>query len=147
MPIASNIKQCQHINVDGTRCGSPAIKGAPGCYFHVDSVRRIGQFVLPRLEDPNSVQFSIMEVMRALLDKRIDRPTANTLLYALQIAHSNLGNMYKAAVEEDNEEERGNLVDFLLKRLDAESAQAAEDAKNGKPAPDPDKTATTQYGP
>lgn len=146
MPIASNIKQCHHINVDGSRCGSPAIKGSPGCYFHLDSVRRIGQFVLPRLEDPNSVQFSIMEVMRALLDKRIDRPTANTLLYALQIAHSNLGNMYKAATEEHNEDERGNLVDFLMKRLDATVEEAAADAKSGRVI-DPDKEATTQYGP
>jgi hypothetical protein len=45
---------------------------------------------LPPLEDANGVQCAIMQVAHAVLHKQIDRLTANTLLYALQTAASNL---------------------------------------------------------
>jgi hypothetical protein len=45
---------------------------------------------IPLLEDANSVQSAIMEVIRGLLDGDIDRRTAGLLLYALQMASCNL---------------------------------------------------------
>jgi hypothetical protein len=41
---------------------------------------------LPILEGPESIMLAIMEVQRALLDARIDRQMAHTLLYSLQLA-------------------------------------------------------------
>jgi hypothetical protein len=34
MPIDPNIPQCQHIKLNGVRCGSPALRGKDLCYFH-----------------------------------------------------------------------------------------------------------------
>jgi hypothetical protein len=99
------IARCQHIKVNGTQCGCPALRDRRLCFFHYKwqeatnagnaraERRRAGEppvFFLPILEDANSVQVSLMEVMRMLLDREIDHKTAALLLYALQTAASNL---------------------------------------------------------
>ena len=45
---------------------------------------------LPTLEDANSIQMAVMQVMEALLRDQIDNKLAGLLLYGLQIASSNL---------------------------------------------------------
>jgi hypothetical protein len=45
---------------------------------------------LPTLEDGNSIQMALMQVMEALLRDQIDTKVAGLLLYGLQIASSNL---------------------------------------------------------
>jgi hypothetical protein len=45
---------------------------------------------LPTLEDANSIQMALMQVMEALLRDQIDNKLAGLLLYGLQIASSNL---------------------------------------------------------
>jgi hypothetical protein len=47
-------------------------------------------FELPLLEDANSIQLALMQVMRLILSGQIDGKTAGLLLYALQTASSNL---------------------------------------------------------
>ena len=76
--------------------------------------------MLPPLEDSNSIQVTVMEVIRALLEDRMDRPKANTILYALQIAQSNLRGLSLVATPEDleDDDDGSSLADFLLKRLD-----------------------------
>jgi hypothetical protein len=46
--------------------------------------------VLPTLEDANSIQVGLAEIMRQLLTKMIDHRTAGLLLYAVQIASANV---------------------------------------------------------
>jgi hypothetical protein len=84
--------RCQHIKADGVRCGSPALKHKNFCHFHhqLRIPKRNPISYLPPLEDANGVQCAIMQVAHAVLHKQIDRLTANTLLYALQTAASNL---------------------------------------------------------
>lgn len=94
--------RCQHIKVNGVQCGSPALRRNRFCFFHkrfhderirlaADRARRTtGTFVLPVLEDANSIQIALMQVIRALLAHQIDHKTASLLLYALQTASSNL---------------------------------------------------------
>ena len=96
------IHRCQHIKVNGTQCGSPALKRNRFCFFHKRwHEQRIvihgakarhcrPALDLPVLEDANSIQVSLMQVMRLLLHGQLDRKTAGMLLYALQIASSNL---------------------------------------------------------
>ena len=72
------------------------------CFFHkryqderiklsADRARRANAtFVLPLLEDANSIQMSIMQIMRLILTGQIEHKTASLLLYALQTASSNL---------------------------------------------------------
>jgi hypothetical protein len=83
------------------KCGSPALRHQTLCYFHYQwDLRerrrvRLGGPVgtnkntgidFPILEGPESIMIALMEVQHALLDARIDRLTAHTLLYSLQLA-------------------------------------------------------------
>jgi len=94
--------RCQHIKVNGVQCGSPALRRNRFCFFHkrfqterirlsADRRRRgVARFTLPVLEDANSIQMAIMQIMHFLLTGQIEHKTASLLLYALQTASSNL---------------------------------------------------------
>ncbi len=96
------IRRCRHIKVNGTQCGSPALRGRCYCYFHHNwrsrgtygAAQRGSQKPchsdFPVLEDANSVQAALMQVIRLMLAKEISPKEAGLLLYALQIASSNL---------------------------------------------------------
>ena len=75
--------------MNGIRCGSPALKGKTLCFFHFRARDRHEKY-LPFVEDGNALQFALMQIIRGVMDDRIDLKKANTLLYALQIAASNL---------------------------------------------------------
>jgi hypothetical protein len=98
----ASIPRCQHLKINGTQCGSPALRRNHFCYFHknwqetrivlnANRARRARAILdLPVLEDANSVQVSLMQVMRLILSGQLDSKTAGLLLYALQTASSNL---------------------------------------------------------
>ena len=52
-----------------------------------------GEITLPFFEDAHSIQAVIRQVVQMVLQKRLERKTASLLLYALQIASSNLKRM------------------------------------------------------
>jgi hypothetical protein len=100
-PYSVVIPRCTHIRTNGTQCGSPALRGRRFCFFHKNwRGQRIqlgaklpaspATFTLPVLEDANSVQIALMQVIQLLLSGRIDAKTAGLLLYALQTASLNL---------------------------------------------------------
>jgi len=94
--------RCQYIKINGTQCGSPALRRNRFCFFHkqyqnerirlsADRRRRgVATFILPVLEDANSIQMAIMQIMRLILTGEIEHKTASLLLYALQTASTNL---------------------------------------------------------
>ncbi len=95
-----NVPRCQHIKMNGTQCGSPALRYRRLCFFH-DRIRRERakiaadvsaqrRFDLPLLEDANSVQVALMKVIQMLGSGRMDHKTAGLMLYALQTASANL---------------------------------------------------------
>src|SRR5271168_2553201 len=97
-----NVPRCQHIKMNGTQCGSPALRNRRQCFFH-ERIRRerarIAKdmsaqrgFDLPLLEDANSVQVALMKVIQMLGSGRMDHKTAGLVLYALQTASVNLRN-------------------------------------------------------
>jgi len=98
----ARMPRCQHIKVNGTQCGSPALRRNQFCYFHkkwhdnrvvLNGTRARSARValdLPVLEDANSIQVALMQVMRLILSGQVDSKTAGLLLYALQTASSNL---------------------------------------------------------
>ena len=100
MPSYPN--RCQHLKINGTQCGSPALRRNRFCFFHKrfqDECIRLnasrarrgsGTFILPLLEDANSIQITLMQVMRLLVSQQIEHKTASLLLYALQTASANL---------------------------------------------------------
>jgi hypothetical protein len=101
---SSEAPRCRHIKVSGTQCGSPAVRSKSFCFYHQqhrpilvecysDGEYSTGEILLPVFEDAHSVQSVIRQVMQMVLQKRIERKSASLLLYALQIASSNLKRM------------------------------------------------------
>ena len=96
------MRTCKHLKANGEFCGSPALRGRDYCYFHLTVLgRRLRMqkhimkgenhhVQLPTLEDGDSIQMALMQVMEALLRDQIDNKLAGLLLYGLQIASSNL---------------------------------------------------------
>jgi hypothetical protein len=95
-----SIRRCQHIKVNGTQCGSPALREEKYCYFHAICHRKgkeaikyldeLEKAMLPTLEDANSIQLGLAGVIRQLVNREINPKTAALLLYALQTASANL---------------------------------------------------------
>src|SRR5256884_7191046 len=93
--------RCQHIKTNGTQCGSPALRNGEYCYFHrrwrmttVDlshSAHHVtSEFVLPVLEDADSIQITLGQILRMIVCRQVDTKSAGLLLYGLQIASANL---------------------------------------------------------
>jgi hypothetical protein len=96
-----NIPLCQHIKDDGKLCGSPALRRQKFCYHHERSRqkrleinanmrRERWNVTLMTLEDANSIQLGLVQVMRLLVSQQIDHRTAALMVYALQTASINL---------------------------------------------------------
>src|SRR3989440_6040840 len=79
----------------------PAMRNGEYCYFHrrwrmttVDlshSVHHVtSEFVLPVLEDADSIQITLGQIMRMIVCRQVEPKSAGLLLYALQIASANL---------------------------------------------------------
>jgi hypothetical protein len=97
MAINPNTRVCSHIKVNGVRCGSPSLRGEVFCYFHQRMIRGIRTPPKSRihpiaiLEDNQSIQCSLMEVINTLVRNQIDVPRARLILRALSIAVRNSG--------------------------------------------------------
>src|SRR5439155_5093292 len=124
-PFSLNIPRCRHLKVNGTQCGSPALKDHRFCYSHqqwherklvINSPRARkarATISLPVLEDANAIQLSVMQIMQLLLEGQIEQKTAGLLFYGLQIASSNLKHTNfepetKNEIVIDPQENRGN---------------------------------------
>jgi len=106
MFYSPSIPRCQYIKVNGTQCGSPAMRRNRFCFFYkrwheqrvvLGSPNKVARkrpskpaLDLPVLEDADAVQVSLMQVMRLLLSGQIEHKTASLLLYGLQTASANL---------------------------------------------------------
>jgi hypothetical protein len=98
------VRRCQHIKTNGTQCGSPALRNEGFCYYHSQSrpervevceksAKPGGEILFPLLEDAHSIQAMVRQVAIMLLRGTIDSKKAGIVLYALQIAASNLKRM------------------------------------------------------
>ena len=82
-------------SVTGARCGSPALKGEQFCYFHQNAIRSVRRPKQSRLhpialiEDEESIQYALVEVINALMKNTIDLKRATLILRALHIAVKN----------------------------------------------------------
>src|SRR5215467_13591405 len=79
-------QSCTHIKVTGVRCESPAMRGEQFCYFHQNAHRGVRRPPQSRLhpialiEDEESIQFALMEVINALMRNTIDYKRAALIL-------------------------------------------------------------------
>ena len=131
--------RCRHIKVSGTQCGSPALRSKIFCFYHhkdrpvpvecySDIEYATGEINLPFFEDAHSIQAVIRQVVQMVLQKRLERKTASLLLYALQIASSNLKRM---ELEKPQPEQ---VVTDLEPVVDPHEAWQAPIARSGETA-------------
>jgi hypothetical protein len=83
---ARNAPRCRHVRSKGYRCGSPALRGKQFCFYH-DRVRnRRFEDGLPALDDANSIQLAVMQVLDGLHRGKLEPETARVYLYGLRVA-------------------------------------------------------------
>ena len=107
-----HIQLCRSIRTNGLQCRAAALTGAPLCYFHTrlhqgharyrqTAASRLyldlppGQNIeLGPLEDRESIQIAISQVINALATGQLDPKRATALLYGLQLASSNAAHLH-----------------------------------------------------
>jgi hypothetical protein len=93
--LMQNSKTCTHIKISGIRCGSPSLRGEQFCYYHQRMHRGLRTPPQSRLhplaciEDKESIQAALAEVINALLRNTIEMKRATLILRALHIAVKN----------------------------------------------------------
>jgi hypothetical protein len=91
---------CRHTKNNGLQCKSPALTTSAFCYNHqkmrrtrrstISSGPGLSTNVLHPLRHADSIQQALAMVVSGLAAGRIDRKPAGLMIYALQIAISNL---------------------------------------------------------
>src|SRR6478752_2291063 len=93
--LMENRKSCTHIKISGVRCGSPSLRGQQFCYYHQRMHRGVRTPPQSRLhplaciEDKESIQAALAEVINALLRNTIEMKRATLIIRALHIAVKN----------------------------------------------------------
>ena len=99
MSASASTVPCHHVLPNGHPCGSPALRGEQFCYYHHPTRHRPRArgrkpkppvFHLPTLQNRPSIQRALAKVASRVRSGRLDRKTANLLIYALQLANDNL---------------------------------------------------------
>jgi hypothetical protein len=143
---------CRHIFTDGHRCGSPALRAEPFCYYHHTTRKpaprqpqgRKSAFDLPLPEDRSAIQLAIGTILQRIASNDLDSRRAGLLLYGLQIASLNLPKQKEAEesapIEEiTNHPELGTLApETEIKEKKSFAAQLLEQLSQ-KPAQPTDR--------
>ncbi len=133
MAIRPEVPQCTHTRLGGQRCGSPAMCGEQFCYFHMRVKNATTQHLdsaipsIMLLEDAESVQGALMQIMDLTLKDQISVPKARVMLRAAELAWKNLKEM-EAQRRHDQETEfrKEQRIAWNLAHEDRE--RAAEEA-------------------
>ncbi len=78
------------VKTSGGKCGCPALRGRLYCYFHTPAPGSAEAGGLTNLEDCGAIHHAITQVAKAVADHRIETRRASLILYALQIASTNV---------------------------------------------------------
>ena len=94
-------KICAQRKANGDPCQSPVVHGERFCHYHkvmgppkanLDN-RPSGHTYLPVFEDAVSIQSAISDVCEMMLHRRIEPKEASILLYAMQVASTNMAQL------------------------------------------------------
>jgi hypothetical protein len=91
LELADAAPRCRWVRTDGTSCGSPQMKKHIYCFAHRQMEARALALSLPALEDANAIMVGIMRIQKALIDDTISVKKAGLLLYSMQLALQNVG--------------------------------------------------------
>jgi hypothetical protein len=121
--------QCRHTLPEGRRCGSPAMRGEKFCYYHhetrkpvADPQRRQARRNCFHIAPPRTraaIQDSIGEIVARLAYNEIHPRRAGLLLYALQIATTN--------IKDHQASQQPTAKDSAPEQCQAESNDPAQD--------------------
>ena len=146
--------RCQHIKVSGIQCGSPALRNKTFCFYHqqnrpvtvecyYDGGYATGEINLPVFEDAHSIQTVIRQVVQMVLQKRLERKAASLLLYALQLASSNLKRM---ELEKPQPEQVVTDPDNISQTPMADSGETARETSASAPTTNRDQKVSEVSG-
>jgi hypothetical protein len=141
LQAANASPRCQHIRLNGARCGAPALTGASLCRLHQLALRpKRPDYRLPFVEDASSAQLALNQILRALQDKAWDLKTCALMLYDLQIACSNLKRLGEdMPIHPDQQAPKEpSLVSLLMQKLDEMAAETAAEEPEPPADSDPD---------
>jgi hypothetical protein len=88
LKLANGARRCEHIKIDGTGCGSPAINGNSYCYFHERLHKPAPE--LPAIEDQQSLQVAFLQLAKNVATGTLNPAQAKVMLQILQCAGKNL---------------------------------------------------------
>ena len=155
MPIEPSIRQCTHIKLNGYRCGSPALMGQRLCYFHARMRRgtkaRLDAAIPPLLllEDAESIQGALMQVIDMLLYDQIELRKARLVLHAIEIASRNVKNLQLQHDRYDDDEDYEHFEEDMVQELSAEdppdAADGADSPEAGSGLPEPVLPSADEY--
>ena len=94
--------QCIHVNSDGIRCRSYAIRNEFTCFHHrIEGITVFSNdaFSLEDAHDHESIQRAVADVLTRIAANQMDLKRAGILLYGLQIASSNLAAQLQTPAE------------------------------------------------
>jgi hypothetical protein len=92
LELADEAPRCRWVRQDGTNCGSPQMKKHIYCFAHRQMMEaRALALSLPAPEDANAIQIGIMRIQKALIEGTISTKSAGLLLYSMQLALQNVG--------------------------------------------------------
>lgn len=120
---------CTHMKMNGTRCGSPAVKGTELCFHHSAVKSALGKatpldqvsygsftpipFVFP--EDRVAIQINYFLLLQALNEQRVEKRAADLMLRMLRSMDRNLG-------------KSGSLVDAASEQVSEPTAQEVSES-------------------
>jgi hypothetical protein len=88
---AQRAARCQHLYVNGERCGSPRVRGRKLCYMHERiEEARADKLDLGPIEDPDSIQVAIRKLQGAIIEGKLDHWQVGQLAYTIQLAAWNV---------------------------------------------------------
>jgi hypothetical protein len=137
---------CALRKCNGDPCQSRALRGEKLCHYHkvmgkpainIDN-NPTGHTYLSRFEDAVSIQSGISDVCEMMLHRRIEPKEASILLYAMQVASTNMAHMNG---------EKGQRKDKSKKKSSAEPTSSAALSSTETSAAADDSPATSSSEP
>jgi hypothetical protein len=131
---------CTQRKANGDPCQSPALREEIFCHYHKMMGKNAinlenkpsGHAYLPVFEDAVSIQSAITDVCEMMLHRRIETKEASILLYAMQVASTNMAHMNGQKTQRKNDEDKKSEKH---NGSDPSSSAAALLPENSSPAP------------
>jgi len=142
---------CASRKWNGDPCQSPVVPGERFCHYHkvmgepkVDLDNGPSHHVyLPVFEDAVAIQSAISDVCEMMLHRRIETKEASILLYAMQVASTNMAHMNaqraqrKLKSPKKSSVEHNSSAALPPKEASTEATTADDSSANSSPEPDP----------